>query len=86
MVIEEGPINLYMFHFLGGSGHEAYDYYVEKEGEPLLLIKEFSFKKIMTRLLSDYPSASKAVQEGRVNYGDTIYIIEKYNAKLGKQR
>ena len=93
-VLVDGDVKLYRFNYEintpsgmglngewlpGGSGF-CEDYYIEKDGE-LLLVDRDEFKDTVSEIFADYYELSEQIKSQSFTYREIVYIVEVYNNK-----
>jgi hypothetical protein len=86
-VLQSGKINLYLYYYTAmqsiGGLYTVATWLIEKEGKIEKLTKS-TFKKLMTKYLSDYPELITKINNKILAYDDTEEIIRIFNEKMKK--
>ena len=81
-VIRDGYLTLYGFQPENQTNYDG-RFLMRKDGLALE-VPNLTFKKSVTRYLSDCPSVSEKVESGELNKRDLETIVDEYNACIGK--
>lgn len=95
-IIEKGKVNLYKHTYSkntarsiglngmmnGISCNRHTDYYVQKEGEKLVLVKSTKFKKRMSGYFGDNPKLKEAILNQKLESKDISTIVSLYNKDI----
>jgi hypothetical protein len=82
-LIKEGYISIYAFQLENQTSYDGL-YLVRRDGKNME-VPNLSFKKMMTKYLSDCPSVADKVAEGTLGKKELSIIIDNYNQCIDKK-